>query len=86
MGYVKMSIVKVREYFREFRMENRILEFPVSSATVQLAAEALHCEPARIAKTLSLMQSLYETHKLLTYPRTDSRYITKDVAAVEIIA
>lgn len=32
-------------------------------------------------QTLSLMQSLYETHKLLTYPRTDSRYITKDVAA-----
>lgn len=31
-------------------------------------------------QTLSLMQSLYETHKLLTYPRTDSRYITKDVA------
>ena len=30
-------------------------------------------------QTLSLMQSLYETHKLLTYPRTDSRYITKDV-------
>lgn len=32
-------------------------------------------------QTLSLMQSLYETHKLLTYPRADSRYITKDVAA-----
>ena len=32
-------------------------------------------------QTLSLMQSLYETHKLLTYPRTDSKYITKDVAA-----
>ena len=32
-------------------------------------------------QTLSLMQSLYETHKLLTYPRTDSGYITKDVAA-----
>ena len=32
-------------------------------------------------QTLSIMQSLYETHKLLTYPRTDSRYITKDVAA-----
>ena len=32
-------------------------------------------------QTLSLMQSLYETHKLLTYPRTDSRYITKDVAS-----
>ena len=32
-------------------------------------------------QTLSYMQSLYETHKLLTYPRTDSRYITKDVVA-----
>lgn len=32
-------------------------------------------------QTLSLMQSLYERHKLLTYPRTDSRYITKDVVA-----
>ena len=52
-----MSIEKVREYFRPYQMEDRILEFPVSSATVQLAAEALHCEPARIAKTLSLMQS-----------------------------
>lgn len=30
--------------------------------------------------TLDLMQSLYETHKVLTYPRTDSRYITADVA------
>jgi DNA topoisomerase-3 len=32
-------------------------------------------------QTLSFMQSLYETHKALTYPRTDSRYITDDVAA-----
>ncbi|MBO5410562.1 MAG: DNA topoisomerase III [Clostridia bacterium] len=32
-------------------------------------------------QTLSYMQSLYETHKLLTYPRTDSRYITKDVVS-----
>ena len=32
-------------------------------------------------QTLSLMQSLYERHKLLTYPRTDSRYITKDIVA-----
>ena len=48
-----MSIDKVRSYFRSFGMEERILEFPISSATVQLAAEALHCEPCRIAKTLS---------------------------------
>ena len=32
-------------------------------------------------ETLSLMQSLYERHKLLTYPRTDSRYISADVVA-----
>lgn len=48
-----MAIEKVREYFRKFGMEERIQEFDVSSATVELAAEALHCEPYRIAKTLS---------------------------------
>ena len=48
-----MSIEKVRAYFTEFGMENRILEFPVSSATVELAAQALNCDPCRIAKTLS---------------------------------
>lgn len=50
-----MSLAQVKEYFKQFHMENRILEFPVSSATVELAAAALHCEPARIAKTLSFM-------------------------------
>lgn len=50
-----MAIDKVRDYFHEFGMEERILEFDVSSATVELAAEALHCEPCRIAKTLSFM-------------------------------
>lgn len=48
-----MSIEKVKTYFREFGMENRIIEFPTSSATVELAAKALDCEPCRIAKTLS---------------------------------
>ena len=50
-----MSIEKVKAYFRQFGMENRILEFPVSSATVELAAVAVGCEPRRIAKTLSFM-------------------------------
>lgn len=50
-----MAIEKVKEYFRKFGMENRVHEFEVSSATVDLAAEALHCEPCRIAKTLSFM-------------------------------
>lgn len=48
-----MSIEAVRAYFQAFGMEDRILEFPVSSATVELAAQALNCAPARIAKTLS---------------------------------
>lgn len=50
-----MSIEKVRAYFAQLDMEARVLEFPVSSATVELAAVAVGCEPARIAKTLSFM-------------------------------
>lgn len=48
-----MSIERVREYFRTFGIDNKILEFDVSSATVELAAAALGCEDKRIAKTLS---------------------------------
>ena len=50
-----MSIERVKAYFKECGMEERILEFDVSSATVELAAAALHCEPERIAKSLSFM-------------------------------
>lgn len=50
-----MAIEKVREFFRQFGMEDRILEFDVSSATVDLAAQALGCEGCRIAKSLSFM-------------------------------
>ena len=50
-----MSIEKVREYFKPFGIEDKILEFSVSSATVDLAAQALNCEPCRIAKTISFM-------------------------------
>ena len=50
-----MAIEKVREYFRSFGMEDKVLEFTVSSATVDLAAQALGCEGCRIAKTLSFM-------------------------------
>ena len=48
-----MSIEKGRAYFRQFGMEDRVMEFEVSSATVELAAQALGVEGARIAKTLS---------------------------------
>ena len=50
-----MSIEKVKAYFAKLGMENKIMEFPVSSATVELAAQALNCAPQRIAKTLSFM-------------------------------
>lgn len=50
-----MAIEKVKEYFNQFGMADRVQEFTVSSATVELAAQALHCEPCRIAKTLSFM-------------------------------
>lgn len=48
-----MAIEKVREYFKKYNMDDRIQEFGESSATVELAAKALNCEPKRIAKTLS---------------------------------
>ena len=50
-----MAIEKVREYFAGCGMVDRILEFDSSSATVELAAQALSCEPRRIAKSLSFM-------------------------------
>lgn len=50
-----MAIEKVREYFSKFGIEDRILEFEVSSATVELAARAVGVEGQRIAKTLSFL-------------------------------
>ena len=48
-----MAFDKAKEYLKQFGLEDRIMEFETSSATVELAAEAVGCEPARIAKTLS---------------------------------
>jgi prolyl-tRNA editing enzyme YbaK/EbsC (Cys-tRNA(Pro) deacylase) len=49
-----MALVEVMEYFKGFGMEDKILLFDESSATVEMAAERLQVIPARIAKTLSL--------------------------------
>lgn len=65
-----MAIEKVKEYFRQYHMEDRIQEFDVSSATVELAARALHCEPCRIAKTLSF---LVEGHPVLVVMAGDAK-------------
>ena len=50
-----MSIEAVKSYFARYGMEGRVREFLVSSATVELAAQALGCEGRRIAKTLSFL-------------------------------
>lgn len=49
----KMAFEKAKEYLKQFGLDGHVLEFETSSATVELAAKALNCEPARIAKTLS---------------------------------
>lgn len=54
-GGVKLSIEKVRKYFAARGMEDQILQFDVSSATVELAAKALNCDGCLIAKTLSFL-------------------------------
>lgn len=50
-----MSVEKVKQYFEGFGIADRIKEFDVSSATVELAAQAIGCEPQRIAKSLTFM-------------------------------
>ena len=48
-----MSIERAREWLKKWNLEDHVQEFDTSSATVELAAQAVGCEPARIAKTLS---------------------------------
>ena len=65
-----MAIEKVKVYFKKYGMEERVQEFDVSSATVELAAAALHCEPQRIAKTLSFM---VDGHAVLVVAAGDAK-------------
>lgn len=65
-----MAIEKVKAYFKECGMEERVQELDVSSATVELAAAALHCEPQRIAKTLSFM---VDGHAMLVVAAGDAK-------------
>lgn len=52
-GETTVSFQQVKEYFASYGLSDRVMEFSESSATVELAAAAVGCEPARIAKTLS---------------------------------
>ena len=67
-----MSIEKVKAYFATLGREKEVMEFPVSSATVELAAQALSVEPARIAKTLSF-QGEDENHCVLIVTAGDAK-------------
>lgn len=53
IGGVIMSLSSVRNYFKQYNMDTHIVEFPVSSATVELAAQAIGCKEQEIAKTMS---------------------------------
>ena len=50
-----MSVEKVKEYVEQFGMSDRVLEFDRSSETVDLAAQAVGCEPKQITKTMSFL-------------------------------
>lgn len=65
-----MSIEIAREHLKKYHLEDRIQEFDVSSATVELAAEAVHVAPARIAKSLSFKQ---EDHALIVVAAGDAK-------------
>ena len=91
-----MSIEKVRPYLAENGMEDRIKEFDVSSATVELAAQALGCEGKRIEKTLSFMvngnailivaagDAKVDNAKYKAYFGTKAKMLTPD-EAVELV-
>ena len=86
-----MSIEKVKAYFKTCGMEDRVLEFPVSSATVELAAPAVGCEPGRIAKTfmgnagpvliVAAGDAKIDNHKYKQQFGTKAKMLTADEAA-----
>lgn len=91
-----MSIERVKEYFKKYNIDNRIKEFDVSSATVELAAAALDCEPGKIAKTLSFIVNDFpilivtagdkkiDNHKYKEFFKKKAKMLTPD-EVVELI-
>lgn len=73
-----MAFEKAKEHLKKFGLEERIMVFDTSSATVELAAEAVGCEPARIAKTLSF---LVEDGRILVVAAGDARVDNKKYKA-----
>ena len=91
-----MAIEAVREYLKQWGVQDRIVEFDISSATVELAAHAVGCEPARIAKTLSFLvgdhpvlivaagDSRVDNHKSKEFFHTKAKMLTPE-QAVELV-
>ena len=50
-----MSLTRAKEYLKKFELDDKVMEFPVSSATVEEAAKAINCEEKEIAKSLSFL-------------------------------
>ena len=87
-----MSIEAAKAYLTRFGIADRVQEFSVSSATVDLAAQALGCEPCRIAKTLSFLadgravlivaagDARIDNHKYKAQFGTKARMLTPDEA------
>lgn len=50
-----MSLIKAKEHLKKYGLEDKVMEFPISSATVKEAAVALNCKEEQIAKTLSFL-------------------------------
>lgn len=65
-----MSITKAKEYLKQFNLDDKVMEFPVSSATVEDAAKAINCEEKEIAKTLSF---IVEDNPILTVVAGDCK-------------
>ena len=73
-----MGIEQVKAFFKQYNKDVCIREFDVSIATVELAAAALNCEPARIAKTLSFMG---DGHAILIVTAGDAKVDNQKIKA-----
>lgn len=60
-----MAIEKVKAFFATHAMEDRVLEFEVSSATVELAAQALDCEPYKMIISQTFVIHVADAHGVI---------------------
>ena len=78
-----MAIEKVREYFKKMGIENRIMEFEVSSATVKEAAEAIGSESGEIAKSIGF---LVDGKPVLIVARGDTKVIwQRSISVIRLV-